>query len=718
MNMMRVYKNLLTAAMVVALGFGMGSCADNIDNSTKPSDNPQQEQQVSDEQAAKAQKYWAIVGQLVDVDDYTDDYEDKTFEPVYGETIGSDTSTRYVFTNDAATAAERFADLVERDDIDENTQTYTVDDPDIGTFTYTKGTGRELATVGVRVKQIPSLKKIVYMPGAYANAKFDGRAYYRFGDVVKRQAEGYDGPVDEYWICVRPSFGPEKKGDSHWVCLNVLPKKNIWHYHSSTNSKDYYLPKGLSTNKEQMQNLAELLYAIYNPQKWDKNVGNPNNDKLRMFHDFNKADRGYHNPNFWQSVQNAWRHFNITDLALDMDSIAAREQFTDNEDMVIPSIRLLHSGHSWWTLTSWNCTLYEATYQNSNANGEQNMHDSNLQSIKKNMETIAVDCRRMGKEFVNNYVNFFDGDGIYRWAIRHATGKELSSTGDYSTKEQIDGVTDVYRYYRDVLDDPILTAQPEVTEAVKYFDEDKPGEPEGDIISQDNLQVGHVIGQSGQFYKDCAAAKSHNDEPMAMVAYLGGDMRVEKDKEWNGLAIALNDCQTEMTYGKEGQDDHSCVTAIPRFENMSATFDGWAMTKRLRNHECNVEHQHPAAEAVWSLPSVEGCSEWFIGGLAQWDLVMQGMGYGKWTNDNNEWEYKKQGSWPWKTIGAPNGTLIEDGYMTNTVFDTQSKDFVYNLFFIDDFEFINYDVCDPITNSCVRPFLAFKYGNGGSKNPE
>ena len=300
---MRMHKSSLMAAMVAAIGFGIGSCTDNIDNSTKPSDNPQQ--QAADEQAAKAQKFWSVVSQLVDVDDYTEDYEDKTFEPVYGETIGTDTSTRYVYTNTAAAAAERFADLVERDDIDENTQSYTFDDPDIGTLTYTKGTGRELATVGVRVKQIPSLKKIVYMPGAYANGYFRGCAYYRFGDVVKRQVDGYpNGKVDEYWICVRPSFGPENKGDSHWVCLNVLPKKNVWHYHSNTNNNNYYLPKGLDTNKEQMQNLAEMLYAIYNSEKWWDNVGD-RDDTTPMFHDFDKGNRHLHNRYFWQNVRNA-----------------------------------------------------------------------------------------------------------------------------------------------------------------------------------------------------------------------------------------------------------------------------------------------------------------------------------------------------------------------------------------------------------------------------
>ena len=154
----------LTAAIVAALSLGMASCADKIDNSVTPSDNPQQEQQAADEQQEKAEKFWSVVSHLVDVDEYTPDYENKTFEPVYGVSRG-DNGTRYVFTNTAAAAAERFADLVDvQEGIDENTDSYTFEDADIGTLIYKKGSGRELATVDVSIKQIPGLKKIVYVP--------------------------------------------------------------------------------------------------------------------------------------------------------------------------------------------------------------------------------------------------------------------------------------------------------------------------------------------------------------------------------------------------------------------------------------------------------------------------------------------------------------------------------------------------------------------------
>ena len=468
------------AAMVVVMGLGMGSCSDNVDNGTKPSEKEEQELEAKQ---AKAQKFWAVVSHLVDVDDYTVDYEDKTFEPTYGVTQGTDATTRYVYTNTAAAAAERFADLVGRSDIDENTLSYNYTDPDVGTLVYTKGTGRNLATVKVDIKQIPNLKQIIYVPGAYANGSFSGRAYYRFGDVVKREVPGYpNGTVTEYWICVRPSFGPEGKGDSHWVCLNVLPKKNVW-YKNASNQHEYWLPTGLGTNEEQMQNLAELLYAIYNPELWKENIefARDNAINLKMFHDFDLKKDSLHNQYFWKNVQNQWREKEILKNALNFDG--TEDEFRE----AISELHLLYNGYSWLTKFSWNCTLYEAQYSavdpvdpeqldvvhNFNAL-ELNMHKVKYSNVTRNMQTKPnIDCRYMGKKYYDNYVRFFSDNElypVYYWTVRHATGKELARNGKYEKKAKIDGVDDVYRYYNDYIVNANLDYNPEVTDAPDEFD--------------------------------------------------------------------------------------------------------------------------------------------------------------------------------------------------------------------------------------------------------
>ncbi|MBR4897161.1 MAG: hypothetical protein IKZ48_00005, partial [Prevotella sp.] len=209
----------LLATLVFGLGMSVTSCKDDDDNGKT-------KEQKQEEAQAKASKFWDVVANLVSIDDVTDDYEGKTFEPTIGIADSSDPLTRIVATNDMATAAQRFADLVGAKGIDENTPSYTWSDPDIGTMTYTRGgTAAEWATVDVSIKAVPHLQKIIYRVGGEGdNGSFEGRAYYRFGDVVSRQVtvtynekknNDNRGTVTEYWICVRPAFGPEGKEDSH-----------------------------------------------------------------------------------------------------------------------------------------------------------------------------------------------------------------------------------------------------------------------------------------------------------------------------------------------------------------------------------------------------------------------------------------------------------------------------------------------------------------------
>ena len=452
MKTTKTIRNLLMAAAVLGLSVSVASCIDNIDNNGGKTPENQQEIVQS-----KADKYWSVVSQLVSTDDYTPDYEGKTFEPVYGVAQEGDPTTRLVYTNDVATAAERFADIVEVEGIDENTQTYTFDDPDIGTLTYTKGDedGAILATVDVNIKQIPSLKKIIYVPGGLSNGHFEGKAYYRFGDVVSRQTTDYDGnAATEYWVCVRPAFGPEGKEESHWVCLNVLPKKNVYHYKGS-NGTDYYLPTGLGTNKEQMQNLAEMLYAIYYPESWYQNVTQYAKDGLKMFHDFSVSNIKYHNQHFWTKVQREWTRKKI-----------CKDVFNASDDQMRESLRndisMLYKGYSWWTKTSWDCTLYIAGYKHGQGK-EQNLHKATYNSASHDMKNITFDCREMGSSW-KNYSRFSNILHGLAWAVRHATGKELCANGRYDVKQPLNGCEEVYRYYSDVEPMNDLSEDPEETD--------------------------------------------------------------------------------------------------------------------------------------------------------------------------------------------------------------------------------------------------------------
>ena len=454
MKTKRTIQFLLLAALVFGLGMSVTSCKDDDDNKS--------EEQKAEEAHEKAVNFWNVVGQLVSVDDVTDDYQGKTFEPTYGMPDGTNEMTRIVNTNDMKTAAQRFANLVGATGIDENTPSYTWSDPDVGTMTYTRGgTAANWATVDVDIKAVPHLQKIIYRAGSEGdNGSFEGRAYYRFGDVVSRevtvtfdQKKNNDqrGTITEYWICVRPAFGPEGKEDSHWVCVNTVGDKNYKYYKASTGT-EYWLPMSLKTDKENMQNFAELLWAICRPQQWFDNVFNHHTDGklwgfsgVPFFADFKGKNLKYHNQYFWQNVQNGWDKYQIAQKALNLPSLGILADKINSD-----GVHLLYNGYSWWFATSWNCELWEAVYTNGTKDEELNMHHAVYnEEIEKNMKELKFDVRTMGQN-TTNYNGFFNNDGKYRWVIRHATGKELSTNKKFDVKQPISGVTEVYRYYRDM----------------------------------------------------------------------------------------------------------------------------------------------------------------------------------------------------------------------------------------------------------------------------
>ena len=453
-------KNVFYWMLAATLGFGLGitvtSCSDD-------DEEPKSEEQKEQEAQQKASNFWNVVGQLVSVDDVTDDYLNKTFEPTYGVPDATNATTRIVNTNDMRTAAQRFANLVDDDDFNENTNSYNWSDPEIGTMTYHKGgDAANWATVDVHIKAVPKLQKIIYRAGGEGdNGKFEGSAYYRFGDVVSRQVK-IDNPgknndqrnnVTEYWICVRPSFGPEGKEDSHWVCVNTVSDKNYKYYKASTGT-EYWLPTKLSTDKEHMQNFAELLYAICNPDTWYGNADKHHKDGtlwgfsgVPIFTDFSHAHLEYHNADFWEEVYKGWKNASVAERALNLNQFSDLFRIVNND-----AIRLLYKGYSWWFTTSWNCELYEAVYTSGTKEEELNMHHVEYNDLEKNMKDIKFDVRLMGKD-TNNYKGFFGNDDKIRWVFRHATGKELASDKKYNVKQAISGVNELYRYYGDTDDD-------------------------------------------------------------------------------------------------------------------------------------------------------------------------------------------------------------------------------------------------------------------------
>ena len=518
--MKKITTTLLMAALVCGLSLGITSCKD--DDKDDSSDDGQE--QLSEEQQEQNNAAYAILDNLADLSSANDNFLTQTFEPTIGTADDGDAGTRIVNTNDMETAAMRFADLVGVD-INENTASYTWTDDELGTMTYTKtNDGKSWAMVDVNIKQVPHLQKIIFRSPEQAdnNGKFEGTAYYRFGDVVqKKNAEG----TQEYWICVRPAFGPEGKDKSHWVTIDALPQKNVWTY-TGSNGINYALPTGLGDNHEHSQNFVEMLFAICFPEEWENNIVN-NLKKIPLFHDFDKDNLKYHRKFFWERVQKAWSDPDVAINELNhhtgisvFNSIFGKDGDLNYFQTMLKSadgLNLLTNGFSWWTKSSNKPTLYRYRFVNG-TDKESNMHKEPLKKdVFKNYSSVSAEVIK-SKINLNCNMDYnaatpgwtvpeFFGTANKHYIIRHATGADLAEDKKEDPKEPLKGVTEIYRYnkYYGITD---LSVEPETFEGNV-----NPGDETKEVAYKNRAyyMVGDVVKDENGILWFCVQPSGHGD---------------------------------------------------------------------------------------------------------------------------------------------------------------------------------------------------------------
>ena len=426
MNEMKQRINwLLMVVMLFSVSTVVTSCKDDKDDGNEPTP----EEKETDARDLDAMSFWTVAGQLSSGCDETADWRAARLTANIGEASEQSDATRLILVNDADAALARFAALIGTE-VPDYTVSYDWTLDGAGSLTYRKqNDGTAWATVDV------DLKRLVYCSPEQQglNARFEGTAYYRFGDVIRKKND--DGNWD-YWICVRPMFSKEKKQDMHWVTLSDLPTKNVLRYDAST--KDiYYLPTKISGSysKIHWQNAAETLFAILHPQQWRDNLDNTANKKLGVFNDFSRTKINYHNQYFWQRVQNGWQKHDLFETLLHFD----RSVLTSD----MKSIRFIYYGYSWrWTL-SWDLTLWAQEY----GGMDNNFHTFKALEKTENVKNKPFNVHLYGKngEHSDGYVPF----PRFTYPCRYSTGKALAgfSPSEYTTMASTaNGIEDVYVY--------------------------------------------------------------------------------------------------------------------------------------------------------------------------------------------------------------------------------------------------------------------------------
>ena len=406
---------MLIAALTVGLSFAATSCKDDDKNDGGGSS------QTAEEQAAEhAETFWAVAANLVSPFDVTTEYENKTFEPTIGSPLNGNSTIRVVSTGDMSAASKRFADLTGAP-VDENTPTYTYEDDAVGTLVYTKtNDATSLAKVDVSIKQIPHLQQIVYMTPEQmgTNGTFKGNSYYSFGDVILRYNKD-DQP--EYWVCVRPALGPAGKEDTHWMTVSKLPQDNL-KLLEENRKVVAAVPTQLGKSEEHMQNLAEMLYAMFNPEQWQENIEQHSSYSilgakgLPIFHDMKPERVQYFNKYFWTLLEKDWEKNELFQMIFGY-SAEQMKGYVNSAD----GLFLLGKGYTG------TAGLYQWQFKNGDGS-KSNQHDMKYSVVKKT--GIALENAKLyyDNQYKNNHwVNeAFFGDPNPRFVIRIATGKQLA----------------------------------------------------------------------------------------------------------------------------------------------------------------------------------------------------------------------------------------------------------------------------------------------------
>ena len=460
---------VLLAVLMLGMGSALTSCKD--DDLTEEEKQQKQEQE-DDEQYLLTSDFWKVVGQLSTAELLPDDWQNTTFEPGIGQASEKSTTTRIVLTNVAEAAAESFEELTGADVTNLDVYEWK---RDFGTLTYERlhdGTG--WAVVEVDIKQMPGLKRIVYCTPEQQglNASVPGTPYYRFGDVIKKK--NADGEW-EYWVCVRPCFGEESKGDMHWMCLGSLPGSYIdtfkyqdvgqWWWHTSLTTKD-----------EHIKNLTEMTYAILNPETWQQYYVDNMNESL--FHDFSTRNIKYHNKYFWQMVQNAWNEKPEGENETVFELLFHRRM----DEMKNAEGLNFFYGSAQGPKRTWpiNMKLARVVYPD--------FRKLVKQSYNRRADEFTFDIREYSKYGHADNSTYFDNT-YYIYPLRYARGDQLFGTqpGYYQPMSGSNDIVDVYvfnkRYKQDVRSDAEM----------KVFSQDNVDDLLGDYYGMGFYQVGDVV---------------------------------------------------------------------------------------------------------------------------------------------------------------------------------------------------------------------------------
>ena len=482
---------MLMALLVVGLGMNLASCKED---EMSEEEKQWHEADPYEKGSEEAIDFWTVISQLTDLQTLPDNWKTATYEPTIGKSTDTDPYTRILVVQDAAEAVAAYSCLI---GLSESLPDYTTgnnySNSRVGKLNYALSRdGQSVATVEVNIKQMPNLKKIVYMTPEQAgeNATLHGSAYYHFGDVISRVRP--EDSVKEYWICVNPASHLTGKTTSHWISVSDLPAKNLYTW-TRSDGVDVVLPTAICTQYNYIQDFATMLKAMLDPKQYFANIGQ---NRLSTFTGFNTKP-SYINQYYFERINDAWQKKDLYSQVL----------YTTNDELKNrQELDIFCKGYSW--VMGKTGTLYTYTYSGPNwktATWKKRTYDF------KDTEKPAFNIHLWG----------IAGKGNSNWephnayVVRYTTGEALCKLAgtSYSWQTAISGCEDVYVYNKYWYDGNGY----DMNEAPEILDENSYKTQSKGLYQVTKDDRGKFIGQNGKIYDTKEAAERDRTKAVALV---------------------------------------------------------------------------------------------------------------------------------------------------------------------------------------------------------
>jgi hypothetical protein len=734
---MKKYFNFwLMLLLMGGLSMGVTSCKDDDDNDDSSGSGGDDEELVlgpTDTDEAHAAYLW--LGHMTDMEDFTDDWASKTYEPTIGEQSKNNSQIRVVCVSDLDMAKMNFSSMscIDPDKLS-TSQTQSIEGVGSVTWTPSPEGAENLAVVDVNTKLIPHLSRIVYCTIEQAGENggaYSGTAYFRFGDVVE-DGEGY------YWVCVRPPFGSGTAAQQQGYWINILnrdpvngkssqgrvpviPKNNMFDDYNAKkkyNGNTIILPTHLNSKKEYVHDLSNLIWALLDPTAY-KNAAGSGSSAVGL----GGYEYKYNGAKFAKRVADEWTKQHIWEKLFNRTYEQMKE---------MKKLNFYYDG-KYWAVGSTGSVPKQTTTKYEKTASSTFSQDKNNNYVELQDAGAGYDMRRYCSDPDQNPKCASKGSSNYapaeqfsssqggHWIVRQKNSSQLAGTSSHpSVYVNLKNMTEIYRYN--------LTNRQGVGNNF-------PVETENDIASEvapEDIAVGNILGQNGKFYAHAKYARQMGTTPIAIVAYVTGNSTSKfveeskgfKEEKYNCLLMSLTRKTNKVKWSESLYTDSCQVNFLTNFTNEPTGMEGLGNTTNLCNN-CGKKHNHPAAEQCekTNLPDdATNFSSWFLPSVAQFEMAVKTLGGFTWSTSNGFGSASQKDSkmtqlrkkFEEAGVETEFDVLVRDTplYWTSTLTENKKSEkafcFMFQ-YFLNSGENLSTFAKGVQDEAYVLPFIAFKY---------